>query len=42
MFSVYLKDSNEWIGAVSIYNVDLENETGEFGRLLIGSEKYEV
>lgn len=39
MFSVYLKDSNEWIGAVSIYNVDLENETGEFGRLLIGSEK---
>ena len=38
MFSVYLQDENHWIGAVGIYNVDLQKMTGEFGRLLIDKE----
>lgn len=39
IFSVYLKDTDEWIGAVSIYHVDVYAKTAEFGRLLINSEK---
>lgn len=39
MFSVYLQDKDQWVGAVSIYHVDLQSMTGEFGRLLIDKEK---
>ena len=41
MFSVFLKDTDQWVGAVSIYHVDLQSMTGEFGRLLIDKEKTE-
>ena len=36
-FSVMLEDT--WIGSVSIYNVDTENQTAEFGRLLVDRDK---
>lgn len=35
MFSVYLMQSKQWIGAVSIYNVDTLSRTAEFGRLIL-------
>ena len=38
MFSVYLKEKNIWIGAVSIYNIDMLKKTAEFGRILIDKE----
>lgn len=38
MFSVYLVKSEQWVGAVSIYNVDSEKKEAEFGRLLIDKQ----
>lgn len=35
MFSVYLMQPKQWIGAVSIYNVDTLSRTAEFGRLIL-------
>lgn len=38
MFSVYLKETNVWVGAVSIYNVESDLKTAEFGRILIDKD----
>ncbi len=35
MFSVYLCETNQWVGAVGIYHVDQLNDRCEFGRLMI-------
>lgn len=41
MFSVYLSGTEQWIGAVGIYEVNLEEKTAEFGRLLIDKDAIE-
>lgn len=38
MFSVYLKEQDIWVGAVAIYDVDLQQKTAEFGRIIIDKE----
>ena len=38
MFSVFHEESDKWIGAVGLYDVNMECGVGEFGRLLIGRE----
>lgn len=38
MFSIYNAD-NQFIGGNALYNIDLTEHTGEFGRLLIDKEK---
>ena len=38
MFSVYHAITNEWIGAVGIYNLNKETGMAEFGRLVIDGD----
>lgn len=38
MFSVYLKGPGIWVGAVGIYDVDPQNGSAEFGRILIDKQ----
>jgi len=38
MFSVYLKKTENWVGAVSVYHIDADTKCAEFGRIIIDKE----
>lgn len=39
MFSVYLKDSEEFIGGLGIYDINMDKKMAEVGRIIIDKER---
>lgn len=39
MFSVYLKDSKEFIGGLGIYDINMDKKMAEVGRIIIDKER---
>lgn len=35
MFSIYLKETNDYLGGIAIYNIDYENKEAEVGRIIV-------